>query len=43
MPKSGDLPGTIAFVGCEISAGAAAGPGGGSGAHAHAQARRRWG
>src|SRR5438477_13109590 len=42
MPKSGDLPGTIAFVGCEISAGAAAGPGGGSGAHAHAQARRRW-
>ena len=42
MPKSGDLPGTIAFVGCEISAGAAAGPGGGSGAHAHAQPRRRW-
>src|SRR5207302_167634 len=40
MPKSGDLPGTIAFVGCEISAGAAAGPGGGSGAHAHAHARR---
>src|SRR5690348_10499992 len=40
MPKSGDLPGTIAFVGCEISAGAAAGPGGGSGAHAHAQ--QRW-
>jgi aminocarboxymuconate-semialdehyde decarboxylase len=42
MPKSGDLPGTIAFVGCEISAGAAAGPGGGSGAHAHAHAQRRW-
>src|ERR1043166_4316016 len=42
MPKSGDLPGTIAFVGCEISAGAAAGPGGGSGAHGHAHARRRW-
>src|SRR5438477_12308268 len=42
MPKSGDLPGTIAFVGCEISAGAAAGPGGGSGAHAHAHGQRRW-
>src|SRR5947209_4700127 len=41
MPKSGDLPGTIAFVGCEI-AGAAAGPGGGSGAHGHAHAQRRW-
>src|SRR5690348_7972125 len=42
MPKSGDLPGTIAFVGCEITAGAAASSGGGSGAHAHAHARRRW-
>jgi aminocarboxymuconate-semialdehyde decarboxylase len=40
MPKSGDLPGTIAFVGCEISAGAAAGPGGGSGGRVHAHARR---
>jgi aminocarboxymuconate-semialdehyde decarboxylase len=42
MPKSGDLPGTIAFVGCEITAGAAASSGGGSGAHAHANAQRRW-
>ena len=42
MPKSGDLPGTIAFVGCEITAGAAASSGGGSGAHAHAHAQRRW-
>src|SRR5438270_4033033 len=40
MPKSGDLPGTIAFVGCGISAGAAAGPGGGSGGRVHAHARR---
>src|SRR5438552_7416064 len=40
MPRSGDLPGTIAFVGCEISAGAAAGPGGGSGGRVHAHARR---
>jgi aminocarboxymuconate-semialdehyde decarboxylase len=44
MPISGDLPGTIAFVGCDITAGASAGPGGGSssGGHAHAHAQRRW-
>ena len=39
MPTSGDMTGAaggIAFVGCDISAGASAGSGGGS-AHAHAR------
>jgi aminocarboxymuconate-semialdehyde decarboxylase len=40
MPISGDLPASIAFVGCDITAGAAAGPGGGSASGAHAHGRR---
>jgi len=42
MPISGDLPASIAFVGCDITAGAAAGPGGGSasGGQPHAHGRR---
>jgi aminocarboxymuconate-semialdehyde decarboxylase len=40
MPISGDLPANIAFVGCDITAGAAAGPGGGSGGQPHAHGRR---
>src|SRR5258708_26243994 len=42
MPISGDLPASIAFVGCDIPAGAAAGPGGGSasGGQPHAHGRR---
>src|SRR6266853_268141 len=39
MATSGNLPG-IAFVGCDITAGAAAGPGGGSGGQPHAHGRR---
>src|SRR5215472_641273 len=42
MPTSGNMPGNIAFVGCEITAGAAASSGGGSGAHGHAHAQKRW-
>src|SRR5438045_4598070 len=40
MP-SGDLTAGIAFVDCEITAGASAGSGGGS-AHPHAHAHKRW-
>src|ERR1700730_7110768 len=40
MPISGDLPANIAFVGCDITAGAAAGPGGGSAGQPHAHGRR---
>ena len=35
MPISGDLPASIAFVGCEITAGASAAAGGGGQPHAH--------
>jgi len=43
MPISGDLPASIAFVGCDITAGASAGAGGGSAqgsGRAHAHGRR---
>src|ERR1700730_1951292 len=40
MPISGDWSANIAFVGCDITAGAAAGPGGGSAGQAHAHGRR---
>src|SRR3984893_16128080 len=40
MPISGDLSANIAFVGCDITAGAAAGPGGGSAGQPHAHGRR---
>src|SRR3954469_20025976 len=40
MPISGDLPASIAFVGCDITAGAAARAGGGSGGEPHAHGRR---